>query len=41
MTVVLLYTGIDDMFEVEMALQNVNKWQPLGLALGLVPHTRD
>ena len=39
MTVVLLYTGIDDLFEVEMALQNVNKWQRLGLALGLsTPH---
>ena len=36
MTVVLLYTGIDDLFEVEMALQNVNKWQRLGLALGLL-----
>ena len=36
MTVVLLYTGIDDLFEVEMSLQNVNKWQPLGLALGLL-----
>ena len=35
-TVVLLYTGIDDLFEVEMALQNVNKWQRLGLALGLL-----
>ena len=35
-TVVLLYTGIDDLFEVEMFLQNVNKWQRLGLALGLL-----
>ena len=35
-TVVLLYTGIDDLFEVEMFLQNVNKWHRLGLALGLL-----
>ena len=35
-TVVLLYTAIDDLFEVEMFLQNVNKWQRLGLALGLL-----
>ena len=33
---ILLYTGIDDLFEVEMFLQNVNKWQRLGLALGLL-----
>ena len=35
-TVVLLYTGIDDLFEVKMKLKNVNDWQSLGLALGLL-----
>ena len=36
MTVVLLYTGIADMFEVKMFLKNFNDWQSLGLALGLL-----
>ena len=36
MTVVLLYTGIDDLFDVKMALKNLNDWQSLGLALGLL-----
>ena len=36
MTVVLLYTGIDDLFEVKMKLKNLNDWQSLGLALGLL-----
>ena len=35
-TVVLLYTGIDDLFEVEMKLKSVVDWQGLGLALGLL-----
>ena len=36
MTVVLLYTGIDNMFEVKMAIKNLTDWQFLGLALGLL-----
>ena len=36
MTVVLLYTGIDDLFEVKMKLKNLIDWQSLGLALGLL-----
>ena len=36
MTVVLLYTGIDDLFDVKMSLKNLNDWQSLGLALGLL-----
>ena len=36
---VLLYTGIDDLFKVKMALKNLNDWQSLGLALGLLYHT--
>ena len=36
MTVVLHYTGIDDLFEVKMKLKNLNDWQSLGLALGLL-----
>ena len=35
MTVVLLYTGIDDLFEVQMCLKSVLHWKELGLALGL------
>ena len=35
-TVVLLYTGIDDLFDVKMKLKNLNDWQSLGLALGLL-----
>ena len=35
-TVVLLYTGIADLFEVKMKLKNVVDWQSLGLALGLL-----
>ena len=38
-TVVLLYTGIDDLFKVKMTLKNLNDWQSLGLALGLLYHT--
>ena len=34
--VVLLYTGIDDMFEIKMALKNLTDWQSLGLAMGLL-----
>ena len=33
---VLLYTGIDDLFDVKMTLKNLNDWQSLGLALGLL-----
>ena len=36
MTVVLLYTGIDDLFDVKMSLKNLNDWQSLGLSLGLL-----
>ena len=36
MTVVLFYTGIDDLFKVKMTLKNLNDWQSLGLALGLL-----
>ena len=36
MTVVLLYTGIGDLFKVKMTLKNLNDWQSLGLALGLL-----
>ena len=36
MTVVLLYTGIDDLFEVQMCLKSVLHWKKLGLALGLL-----
>lgn len=35
MTVVLLHTGIGDLFEVKMKLKHFNDWQNLGLALGL------
>ena len=34
--VVLLYTGIDNMFETKMVLKNLTDWQSLGLALGLL-----
>ena len=36
---VLLYTGIDDLFKVKMTLKNLNDWQSLGLALGLLYST--
>ena len=36
MTVVLLYTGIDDLAEVKKFLKNVVDWQSLGLELGLL-----
>ena len=36
MTVVLLYTGIDDLFKVKVFLKSVVDWQSLGLALGLL-----
>ena len=36
MTVVLLYTGIDDLACVNKFLKNVVDWQPLGLELGLL-----
>ena len=39
MTVVLLYTGIDDLFDIKMALRNLADWQSLGLALGLLYST--
>ena len=35
MTVVLLYTGIADLFEVHTFLRQVVNWMNLGLALGL------
>ena len=38
-TVVLLYTVIDDLAEINMALKNVNDWLPLGLQLGLLHFT--
>ena len=36
MTVVLLYTGIDDLADVKRLLKIVNDWQSLGLDLGLL-----
>ena len=40
MTVVLLYTsGIDDLAEIKITLQDFNDWQSLGLQLGLLYHT--
>ena len=36
MTVVLLYTGIDDLVDVKKVLKNVVDWQSLGLELGLL-----
>ena len=36
MTVVLLYTGIDDLVDVKRFLKNVVDWQSLGLELGLL-----
>ena len=36
MTVVLLYTGIDDLVDVKRFLNNVVDWQSLGLELGLL-----
>ena len=35
-TVVLLYTGIDDLASVKRALKNLVDWQSLGLELGLL-----
>ena len=35
-TVVLLYTGIDDLVDVKNVLKNVVSWKKLGLALGLL-----
>ena len=35
-TVVLLYTGIDDLADVKRLLKNFNDWQSLGLELGLL-----
>ena len=34
-TVVPLYTGIDDLADVQMWLKDLNDWQSLGLQLGL------
>ena len=36
MTVVLLYSGIVDLYRVKMFLKSVVDWQGLGLALGLL-----
>ena len=36
MTVVLHYTGIDDLFEVLKSLKDIVHWKKLGLALGLL-----
>ena len=38
-TVVLLYTGIDDLADVKRLLKNFNDWQSLGLELGLLYNT--
>ena len=35
MTVVLLYTGIDDLFKVRKLVKQVVDWKDLGLVLGL------
>ena len=39
MTVVLLHTGIADLFQVKMTLKKVVNWKDLGLALGLLYST--
>ena len=39
LTGLLLYAGIDDLAEINMALKNVNNWLPLGLQLGLIHPT--
>ena len=31
-----MYSGIADLFKVKMKVKNVNDWQSLGLALGLI-----
>ena len=36
MTVVLFYTGIDDLASIKKLLKNVVDWQSLGLELGLL-----
>ena len=36
MTVVLLYTGIDDLLMVQMRLETLVRWKKLGLSLGLL-----
>ena len=36
MTVVLLYTGIDDLASVRRVLKNLVDWQSLGLELGIL-----
>ena len=36
MTVVLLYTGIDDLADVKRLLKDLVNWQSLGLELGLL-----
>ena len=36
MTVVLLYTGIDDLVDVKKFMKNVVAWKKLGLELGLL-----
>ena len=38
-TVVLLYTGINDLFEVKKFVHKIVNWKNLGLALGLYYHT--
>ena len=38
-TVVLLYTGIADLFKVQLSINKVASWKNLGLALGLHYHT--
>ena len=35
-TVVLIYTGIADLFKVKKTVQNIVNWMDLGLALGLL-----
>ena len=39
MTVVLLYTGVADLAQVKRFLRDVNKWQSLGLELGVLQPT--
>ena len=35
-TVILFYTGIDDLLEIDIKLKNLFRWKHLGLALGLL-----
>ena len=36
LSIIIKHAGIDDMFDVKTALKNLNNWQCLGLALGVL-----